>query len=1035
MNLEQHVLEFWEEMKLHQCLMQKNKGNTRFVFYDGPITANNPMGVHHAWGRTYKDLVQRQKAMLGFDLRFQNGFDTQGLWVEVEVEKALGLASKRDTEQLGVANFVGACKERVQKYSRVQTAQSKRLGQTMDWSNSYFTHTDENASAIWHFLKTCHERGWLYKGMKPMPWCVRCGTSLSNHELADSYRELTHAAPFVKFQLLDQPASLLVWTTTPWTLPANLAVAVHPTTEYGRFRTRNGEVLVASSELRHGLLKDAELLELFPGSDLEGQSYRSPFAELQAQPEGCRRVFLWDEVSADEGTGVVHLAPGCGAEDYEFGQKHGLGALVPLDEHGAFVAGFGKMTRMSFSDGNEFVLSDLKHKGFLFHTQQYKHRYPVCWRCGEELVFRLVDEWFLSCDEVRPLMQEAAAGVSWHPSHVGKLFQDWLVNMGDWCVSRKRYWGLPLPFYECSCGHLNVLGSKDEFLERAVGDVDKVKELHRPWVDLVAVTCEKCGNAVDRVTEVGDCWLDAGAVPFSTTGYFHDKDYWKKWFPAELVCEMREQVRLWFYATMFMSVTLEGTAPYKSVCSYEKVLDKHGAPMHKSHGNAVWFDDAVEQLGADTMRLMYLSHNPALPLRFDLDAAHAFAKPLLQLWNMLRFLCTFADLDELQVAGVQSDHWMDKWMLSELDAYVTKTAAHFSDYEFQSLADALVSFLDEVSNWYLRRSRRRFWRQALDEDKQGAFETLHDVLMTLARVMAPVVPFAAELVYQALKHYVPVSLPDSVHLCEFPQSMGRFDTSASQEMKSLRKLVSMGMTLRNNQSMRVRQPLAEFSVWSTDPVVRSTVKKRGREIGDELNVKAVKMLASVDTHLNYSLLPNYSRLGPKLGKRLPQVRKMLEAVPSQQAKQWYDSNGASELRFGDNMFLDKDDVLVHAEATEGFVSVSEGDLVVFLDTRLTVELRNEGFVRDFVRQVQSVRKQLDLPVDAKVCLKLETTDTLWNTLEDKRDFVFAETQAVGWQRFSKTHGLNPEDLDTEKEIGTFAFEFEDQRGVAAVTRV
>jgi isoleucyl-tRNA synthetase len=594
--LQRDVLGFWTRHDVFGQLVAKNRGGPRYSFLDGPITANNPMGVHHARGRTYKDLFQRYRAMRGFEQRFQNGFDCQGLWVEVEVERALGFHSKREIEALGLERFARACRERVLHFAAMQTQQSQRLGQWMDWDRSYVTMADRNIEYIWHFLDVCQRRGWLYLGRRVMPWCVRCGTSISQHEMLEAYVELTHPSVAVALPLVDQPgASLLVWTTTPWTLPANVAVAVNPELTYDAVADGDRLYYVAA-DARQRFPRLGAVRERVAGARLVGLRYRGPFDELPAQAGIEHRVVAWDQVAAGEGTGLVHIAPGCGQEDFDLGRREGLAVVAPLDDEGKFLETFGPLAGRDALRASGDVLAALRSRALLYEQRPYRHRYPTCWRCGEELLFRLVDEWFIRVDELRPLALAANAEVRWHPEHMRHRMDDWLTNMGDWCISRKRYWGLPLPFYPCAaCGRVTVVGSVRELRERAADPaaVDAMPELHRPWIDGVAIHCPTCGGVVRRVAEVGDCWLDAGIVPFSTLGYLDDREHWARWFPADLVVEMAAQLRGWFYALLVMSVTLDGHAPYRTVMAHERVLGEDGREMHKSWGNAVWFDDAV----------------------------------------------------------------------------------------------------------------------------------------------------------------------------------------------------------------------------------------------------------------------------------------------------------------------------------------------------------------------------------------------------------------------------------------------------------
>jgi isoleucyl-tRNA synthetase len=655
---EEETLRFWQEERIFDCLRERNQGGPLFSFTDGPITANNPMGVHHAWGRTIKDMVQRYQAMLGKDQRYQNGFDCQGLWVEVEVEKELGFNSKKQIEAMGLDQFSRQCRQRVERYASLITQQSQRLGQWMDWDNSYYTMTDINIEHIWHFLRTCQDKGWLYRGHRVMPWCVRCGTSLSQHELvgADSYQDLTHTAVTIQLPVAGQALlSFLVWTTTPWTLSANVALAVHPDLDYA-FVEQEGKTYILSSRLADKLLPHGRLVKTVKGLELLGWHYMGPFEQFPARAKAERVVISWEAVGEEEGTGIVHIAPGCGAEDYELSRQYGLSVIAPLDEDGDYLSGFGFLSGRNVREVTAEILEDLRQHSYFFSTEEYSHRYPICWRCHEELVFRAVDEWFIRCDEVRPSLIRAASEVHWFPASAGKRMEDWLTNMGDWCISRKRFWGLPLPFYPCpQCGMLTVAGSVAE-LELLSGQQPlPVPELHRPWIDEVRIRCPQCGASVERVPEVGDCWLDAGIVPFSTLNYLHDRPYWETWFPADFITEMREQIRLWFYSMLFMSVTLEDRPPYRQALVYEKLLDVKGEAMHRSRGNAIWFDEAVEKMGADVMRWLYISQPIENNLLFGYGPAESVMRRLLQLWNVYAFFVTYANIDRFDPSAHHSD--------------------------------------------------------------------------------------------------------------------------------------------------------------------------------------------------------------------------------------------------------------------------------------------------------------------------------------------------------------------------------------------
>ena len=765
--LEREILAWWDEERIFDRLREQNRGGPRFSFIDGPITANNPMGVHHAWGRTLKDVFQRYKALRGFDQRYQNGFDCQGLWVEVEVEKSLGLNSKREIEEYGIAEFAERCKERVATYVGVMTEQSKRLGQWMDWGNDYLTFSDTNIEYIWRFLKAVHERGWLFKGHRSTQWCPRCGTSLSQHEQTDSYEELTHPSLYVRFPLRDREGeSLVVWTTTPWTLPANVAAAVKPDAEYV---LRDGSEWVAAARY-----PDAEGQKVL-GQELVGLEYEGPFDELPAQESVVRRVIPWDEVSLEEGTGIVHIAPGAGTEDFELSRVHDLPVLAPINEAGRFYPAYGRFEGMSTDEVAAPAIDELRERGLLAEAGEITHRYPVCWRCKTPLVFRVVDDWFISAEEIRQPMLDANAKVEWTPAFYSKRMADWLRNMGDWNISRKRYFGLPLPFYPCeACQRLNVIGSRAELEERATGGLEQLQELHRPWIDEVRIRCEGCDAELERVPEVGDAWLDAGIVPLSTLGWQNptwiphgyatgaaagltgadlpDHSYWEQWFPADWVTEMREQIRLWFYSISFMSVALVGQSPYRRVLTYELVRDENGREMHKSWGNAIEANEAFDRMGADIMRWLFCSQPPHQNLNFGYGPASDVKRRLLTLWNSVGFLITYAEIEgfkpsyeDLTEPFAEGLRPLDRWLLARTQQLVAEATEAYERYWTPDVTRLFEAFVDDLSNWYIRRSRRRFY--SFDE---AAFRTLWHALAQGLRVVAPLMPFLADELWRNL---------------------------------------------------------------------------------------------------------------------------------------------------------------------------------------------------------------------------------------------------------------------------------------------
>ena len=787
---EKEILKFWEENKIFEKLREKNRGKKRWSFLDGPITANNPMGVHHAWGRTYKDLFQRYKAMQGFDERFQNGFDCQGLWVEVEVEKELGFATKKDIEKYGIDKFIEKCKERVRKYSKIQTEQSIRLGQWMDWPNSYYTMSEENNYAIWSFLKKCYLKGYLYKGRDVVPWCPRCGTAISQHEILEGgYQEVTHQAIFFKLPVQGRKNTFfLVWTTTPWTLPANVAIAVHPELIYAEVQREEGNYILLKDKAD---LINGKILKTFRGEELEGLKYEGLFDELPAVKEQIKegyKVVLWNEVTIEEGTGIVHLAPGCGAEDFQLGKKERLPIIDPTDEESRYKSSLGFLSGKLVTQVNDLIFENLKKKEKIFKIEDYKHNYPLCWRCDSQLIFRLVDEWYISMDKIRAPLIKSAQRINWLPSFGLGREIDWLNNMRDWLISKKRYWGLTLPIYECSsCGHFMVIGSKEELKEKAVEGWEEFEghSPHRPWIDKVKIKCLKCGEVVSRIPDVGNPWLDAGIVPFSTMGYFSDKNLWKKWFPAEFICEsFPGQFRNWFYSLLAMSQVLENRPPVKTIFGHALVVDEKGEEMHKSKGNAIRFDEAAEKMGADVIRWIYVKQNPVYDLRFSYQAAEENKRKLLTLLNSYTFFDTYVSQKELIKLKIKTSpkNILDRWIVSRLNSLIFEVTESLDKYDAMDASLNIEKFFtDDLSCWYIRRSRERFQHR---KDME-AVEILYFILSTLSKLIAPFMPFLAEKMFSLLKIK---KLLESVHLEKWPKADKKLiDKKLEAEMKRVRK--------------------------------------------------------------------------------------------------------------------------------------------------------------------------------------------------------------------------------------------------------
>jgi isoleucyl-tRNA synthetase len=1004
--LEREVLDWWEEKQVFDRLRELNRDGPTWSFVDGPITANNPMGVHHCWGRTLKDVFQRYKALQGFDQRYQNGFDCQGLWVEVNVERQLGLNSKREIEDYGLAAFAEKCKQSVAEFSEVITDQSKRLGMWMDWDNDYYTFSDTNIEYIWRFLKTVHERGWLYMGHRSNVWCPRCGTSISQHELIGSYEDRSDPSLYVRLPLLDDDGdALVVWTTTPWTLPANVAAAVDPEAEYVKLSTADGLLWVAEARLPE-LPFGGEVVAKEKGADLVGKRYEGPYDHLAAAEEVEHRVIPWDDVTMEEGTGIVHIAPGCGTEDFELAREHDLPVLMPVDEAGRFYDSYGWLHGTSTAEAKDQIIGDLGERGRLLEAGEIVHRYPVCWRCHTPLIFRIVDEWFIACDEIRQPMLEANATVKWTPDFYSKRMDDWLRNMGDWNISRKRYFGLPLPLYPCKCGRLNVIGSRAELEERATGGLDQLQELHRPWIDEVPIRCDECGEEVRRIPEVGDAWLDAGIVPFSTLGWENpewkengyatgssqglsgadlpDHAYWETWFPADWVSEMREQIRLWFYSQLFMSVALVGKAPYKEILAYEKLRDETGKEMHKSWGNAIEANEAMDKMGADVMRFMYCDHVPQQNLNFGYGPANEVKRRLLTFWNSASFFVLYANIEGFKptyrdLAGgpdLEELRPLDRWLLARAQQLVQEATDAYERFWTPDVTDAWERFTDDLSNWYIRRSRKRFY--TLDE---AAFRTLWYALVQAVRVIAPVMPFLAEHMWRNLA--APVRhAPESAFLAGWPQSASRYeDPGLLAEVADARRVAELARAARDAAGIKLRQPLRRLVVVTSDPGRRMLISRQVEDLAAELRVKEVAILESPGEVAEMRAKPRLDVVGPRYGPNLPELRRLLEEGSFEV------TNGT--LRAG-AYILSRGEFMLEFAPREGWEVKHEDEYVVGVDTRLDDELVTEGRVYDLIHSVQRLRRDAGLEVTDRIVLTIPNED---EALLGHRDWIAGETLA------------------------------------------
>ncbi|OGM13569.1 hypothetical protein A2141_00625 [Candidatus Woesebacteria bacterium RBG_16_40_11] len=927
---ETELLHHLYEKGIVKKYLEKNKNSKKiFSFLDGPITANNPMGVHHAWGRTYKDVWQRYKNMRGYRQRFQNGFDCQGLWVEVEVEKELGLKSKKEIENLvpgdpkaSVAKFIELCKARVYKYAEIQTEQTKRLGNFMDWENSYYTLSDDNNYMIWHVLKICHESGLIYKGRDSVPWCPRCGTAISQHEiLTEDYKEMVHETVFFKVPIQSRDFQLLVWTTTPWTIPANVALAVNPKFIYKIWKLTNGEKIVTMNEKE---IKEPESLQWFTrnivesgfsqststedisGRDLVGLKYHAPFDDLeriqQARKENDSTfhsvVAAEDLVVSTKGTGILHVAPGAGEEDFRLGKEKNLPVIDVIDEEANYYEGLGEFSRQNAKKHPEIIINYLKEKDggkFLLKTANITHRYPACWRCKTELVWRVVDEWYIAMDKplkssknderrtnntLREAMIEVAKKITWIPGFGLERELDWLKNMHDWLISKKRYWGLALPIWECStCGNFEVIGNYSELKVRATAGWDKFDRHspHKPWIDEVKITCSKCKSVINRIPDVGNPWLDAGIVPFSTVTqdnkgeplYLKNKEVWRKWIPADFITEsFPGQFKNWFYSLIAMSTILEQKEPFKTVLGFATLFAENGQPMHKSAGNMIEFNEGAERIGVDVMRWMYLRQNPVDNLLFGYGVGDETRRKFhLKIWNVYNFFITYANLDGWspsrypQPVGSpnknsktpklqNSKNALDRWILSRLKETLDVTTHYMDSFDAFKVSGVIESFVDDLSNWYIRRSRERVGASySSNEDRNNFYETTYFVLVNLMKMLAPFIPFMADLIFSNL------TKEPSVHLADWLDIKFKSDDALVDTMKGLRMLVEKVHAERKVQAIPVRQPLNSLATAYSKPSAELEVI-----VKDEINVKIIDWSAlkgeEFDIKLDTTLTPD-----------------------------------------------------------------------------------------------------------------------------------------------------------------------------------
>ena len=1008
---EKKVEEFWKENHIFEKSMENRKEGETYTFYDGPPTANGKPHIGHVLTRVIKDMIPRYRTMKGYMVPRKAGWDTHGLPVELEVEKKLGLDGKEQIEEYGMEPFIKQCKESVWKYKGMWEDFSSTVGFWADMEHPYVTYYDDYIESEWWALKEIWNKKLLYKGFKIVPYCPRCGTPLSAQEVSQGYKTVKERSAVVRFKVVGEDAYFLAWTTTPWTLPSNVALCVNPDETYCKVKAADGYTYYMAEALLDKVLgklakeegeKAYEVLETYKGTDLEYKAYEPLFAcagEAAAKQKKKAHFVTCDNyVTMSDGTGIVHIAPAFGEDDSRIGRNYEL----PFVQ---FVDGQGNLTKETPYAGvfvkkaDPMVLTDLDKEGKLFDAPKFEHDYPHCWRCDTPLIYYARESWFIKMTAVKDDLIRNNNTINWIPESIGKgRFGDWLENVQDWGISRNRYWGTPLNIWQCECGHMHSIGSRQELFEMSGDERAKTVELHRPYIDEITLKCPECGGEMHRVPEVIDCWFDSGAMPFAQHHYpFENKELFEQQFPANFISEAVDQTRGWFYSLLAESTLLFNKAPYKNVIVLGHVQDENGQKMSKSKGNAVDPFDALNKYGADAIRwYFYINSAPWLPNRFHGKAVvEGQRKFMSTLWNTYAFFVLYADIDNFDPTKYELNYdqlpVMDKWLLSRLNTTVQAVDNDLANYKIPEAARALQEFVDEMSNWYVRRSRERFWAKGMEQDKINAYMTLYHALVTIAKTAAPMIPFMTEDMYQNLVRSVDKDAPESIHLCDFPTvNEAWIDKDLEADMKELLEIVVLGRACRNTANIKNRQPIGTMYV---------KAEKKMSEfytdiIADELNVKEVKFADDVESFISYSFKPQLRTVGPKYGKLLGGIRQALTDINGTAAMNELRTNGVLKLDInGNDVELTEEDLLIETAQTEGYVSESDGETSVVLDTNLTPELIEEGFVREIISKIQTMRKEAGFEVMDKIVVYAHGNDKIQEVMKAHEDEIKSEVLA------------------------------------------
>ncbi|MDR1770572.1 MAG: isoleucine--tRNA ligase [Hungatella sp.] len=993
---EKEVEKFWEDHEIFEKSMENRKEGETYTFYDGPPTANGKPHIGHVLTRVIKDMIPRYRTMKGYDVPRKAGWDTHGLPVELEVEKMLGLDGKEQIEEYGLEPFIKYCKESVWKYKGMWEDFSKTVGFWADMDDPYVTYENNFIESEWWALKQIWEKGLLYKGFKIVPYCPRCGTPLSSHEVAQGYKDVKERSAIVRFKVKGEDAYILAWTTTPWTLPSNVGLCVNPNETYVKVRTGNYTYYMAEALCEKVLEEEYTVLERYTGKDLEYKEYE-PLFDFVKPNKKAFYVTCDTYVTLTDGTGVVHIAPAFGEDDSKVGRKYDL-PFVQL------VNAAGEMTKETKWAGtfckkaDPMILKDLEERGLLFSAPVFEHSYPHCWRCDTPLIYYARESWFIKMTDVKEDLIRNNNTINWIPENIGKgRFGDWLENVQDWGISRNRYWGTPLNVWECECGHQHSVGSIEE-LKAMSPDCPEDIELHRPYIDEVTITCPKCGKQMKRVPEVIDCWFDSGSMPFAQHHYpFENKELFEKQFPADFISEAVDQTRGWFYSLLAISTLIFNKAPYKNVIVLGHVQDENGQKMSKSKGNAVDPFDALETYGADAIRwYFYVNSAPWLPNRFHGKAVMEGQRKFMgTLWNTYAFFVLYANIDEFDPTKYSLEYdklpVMDKWLLSKLNTLVGDVDAFLSGYQIPEAARALQDFVDDMSNWYVRRSRERFWAKGMEQDKINAYMTLYTALVTVSKTAAPLIPFMTEEIYQNMVCSVDKTAPESIHLCDYPVANKAYiDKQLETDMDEVLKIVVMGRSARNTANLKNRQPIGQMFVKAPHvlPVFYQEI------IEEELNVKKVVFTDDVRDFTSYSFKPQLKTVGPKYGKQLGAIKKALLEVNGNEAMDTLNEAGALTFTFdGTEVVLTKEDLLIDTAQTEGYVSEGDNTITVVLDTNLTPELLAEGFVRELISKIQTMRKEAGFEVTDHILVYSKGNEKIAGILKSHEEEVKSEVLA------------------------------------------